>query len=1411
MSTSGETSSCDDAIKVYLRVRPQDASDSSEPCLRVADPTTLTLACRPEPRSFTFDHVANVQTTQEEVFAAVAKKIIESCVAGYNGTIFAYGQTGSGKTFTMLGPPDESDAFTHRLRGIIPRTFDYLFSLVSREQQKHGDMVNFLLKCSFLEIYNEHVYDLLDNTSTVLNLRENMKRGVFVDNLTEKNVSNGKEAYEVLTSSWMNRRVAATSMNRESSRSHAVFTIAIESKRKETRGGVANIRTSQLNLVDLAGSERQRDTRAVGVRLKEAGSINKSLSALGNVIMSLVGVAHGKQRYVPYRDSKLTFLLRDSLGGNAKTFIIANVHPGSKCFGETLSTLNFARRAKMIRNKAVINEDTMGNINQLQAEVKRLKEELALLKTGTSLTPASVTMAADPHNEDRKSAEEYKVLLVSALRARAKAEHSKKRTDDEVKRLMELCNKKDKFIQSNKMILKFREAHINDLQKALKKEGTVDLEAETVVLLKKQIVELEKKISFHPDVVRLNILNEQLKRDLKELKSNNADDVEAELNHAREYSFQLEKQLFPHLQGKELSSSSNGNKASLKELESLRERIKQLEGEVEKAQVAEETRRQKQVELEAQLAAVRQTNAELEETVVALKLKASVELSAFSDRHMKTIKTMMTPGKDAESKRKRHSLMQSLSLSFSLPEDASLEDEAPPEDFERVEREEVEKEKENNDVDQDEEEMDPAACQEALTDELRSLQEAKEEVDQRVSDLERVVRKLKEENSRLNHQLRDTKQMLDSEKASHKSVVKEFELKVETLRGEVVTVGKQRDAYLSDIENLRSLLASKDQDEMESQKIVELELYSKADNLSKAQAEILRLEVELQTARLECEKATESEEALQSEIDMARQEIAFHEDRADTFEKSAKKEQETVQQLKNELDIAKSKLDWEIEQNARLVAQLKEGGEKEKELSHAAEENSSLRKELSEIGNRHERLGREMRETKERLSCLEGENANLRKTVHEDKVSMESLMSSLQEMKKSKSESEECVASLRDELAELDQRKVSLETEVAEQSQVAEQLQDEVKSLASQRDQEWTPALVELEMLREDNSHLCDENEKLTLAMDEQGSEIAKLRNASERKEEEKNELRSKVSALEERLSSSQIEFESRLKEVQAQASAASSQDLLQTIREQEGEILRVRKKESELVLRIENLEKIRMERNEEMHALHSQVDEMQTLRSKVEELEHSNGGLTCQIERIKEEAAEAVVIHAQKVKEAELNAERAHAGFVSANQIKESVTEQNLLLQERINELSSQLKESKQVETDYCEKLERMRDLEAKTFDEKEALASQLEKVLEEKERVEKDYKVLEIQHRKVSDENARLTGHQNSNQRIKYHMDLKKENNKLKDEIKRLNERLYYHKTRVKELQAAVDFHDKTTATSPSPSRAKENLSPS
>ncbi|KRX94447.1 Kinesin-like protein KIF15, partial [Trichinella pseudospiralis] len=375
-----------DFIKVIVRLRPLPNSGipSLESCAEVKDNCHITL--KTYAKAFTFDRIADETTTQESMFACVGKSIIDGCIEGYNGTIFAYGQTGSGKTYTMIGPcVSESSVVDDKLRGIIPRSLEYLFSRIEEITQTQN--VNFLCKCSFVEMYNEQLYDLLDATTSKLALRESVKLGVFVEGLSEVTVCSAADAYKVLRKGCFNRRVASTSMNRESSRSHAVFTIIIESRTR--KGCVENVRISHFNLVDLAGSERQKTAETDDARLKEASSINKSLSVLGKVITALVQISQGKHCHVPYRDSKLTFLLRDSLGGNAKTCIIANIYPVLKSFGDVLSTLQFAQRAKLVQNRAVINEDVYnGGPPELLAEIQRLKAILRNAQLGRRCTIA---------------------------------------------------------------------------------------------------------------------------------------------------------------------------------------------------------------------------------------------------------------------------------------------------------------------------------------------------------------------------------------------------------------------------------------------------------------------------------------------------------------------------------------------------------------------------------------------------------------------------------------------------------------------------------------------------------------------------------------------------------------------------------------------------------------------------------------------------------------------------------------------------------------------------------------------------------------------------------------------------------------------------------------------------------------
>ena len=321
------------------------------------------------PKQFTFDGVYDHTSTQKEIFEGCALPIVRAAIEGYNGTIFCYGQTGTGKTHTMEGKDEPENE-----RGLIPNTFETVFGDIDALEAANK---NFLVRASFLEIYNENVRDLLGkDQSRTCDLKEDPDKGVYVKDLTTfvvKSVAEIRKLHEV---GKKNRSVGATLMNADSSRSHSIFTVTIETS--EVNEGEAeedaHIRVGKLNMVDLAGSERQAKTGSTGDRLKEATKINLSLSALGNVISALVD---GKSSHIPYRDSKLTRLLQDSLGGNTKTVMIANLGPADYNFDETMSTLRYANRAKNIKNKPTINEDPKdAMLREFQEEIARLKAQL---------------------------------------------------------------------------------------------------------------------------------------------------------------------------------------------------------------------------------------------------------------------------------------------------------------------------------------------------------------------------------------------------------------------------------------------------------------------------------------------------------------------------------------------------------------------------------------------------------------------------------------------------------------------------------------------------------------------------------------------------------------------------------------------------------------------------------------------------------------------------------------------------------------------------------------------------------------------------------------------------------------------------------------------------------------------------
>ncbi|XP_047404346.1 LOW QUALITY PROTEIN: kinesin-like protein KIF13B [Sciurus carolinensis] len=380
----------DSKVKVAVRVRPMNRReiDLHTKCVVDVDankvilnPVNTNLSkgdARSQPKVFAYDHcfwsmdesVQEKYAGQDDVFKCLGENILQNAFDGYNACIFAYGQTGSGKSYTMMGTVDQP--------GLIPRLCSGLFE---RTQKEENEEQSFKVEVSYMEIYNEKVRDLLDpkGSRQTLKVREHSVLGPYVDGLSKLAVTSYKDIESLMSEGNKSRTVAATNMNEESSRSHAVFKITLTHTLYDVKSGTSGEKVGKLSLVDLAGSERATKTGAAGDRLKEGSNINKSLTTLGLVISALAdqGAGKNKNKFVPYRDSVLTWLLKDSLGGNSKTAMVATVSPAADNYDETLSTLRYADRAKHIVNHAVVNEDPNARIiRDLREEVEKLREQL---------------------------------------------------------------------------------------------------------------------------------------------------------------------------------------------------------------------------------------------------------------------------------------------------------------------------------------------------------------------------------------------------------------------------------------------------------------------------------------------------------------------------------------------------------------------------------------------------------------------------------------------------------------------------------------------------------------------------------------------------------------------------------------------------------------------------------------------------------------------------------------------------------------------------------------------------------------------------------------------------------------------------------------------------------------------------
>uniref|UniRef100_A0A915PJU3 Kinesin motor domain-containing protein n=1 Tax=Setaria digitata TaxID=48799 RepID=A0A915PJU3_9BILA len=407
-----------EAVKVVIRCRPLSASEIANGHHSIVDIQmsrgVIELHNPKEPdepsKLFTFDSVYGPRSKQLDLYDETFRELVDSVLEGFNGTIFAYGQTGTGKTFTMEGIHEDPE-----LRGVIPNAYQHIFQHIAQSQNQQ-----YLVRASYLEIYQEEIRDLLSrDPKTRLELKERPDTGVYVKDLSSFVTKSVEEIEHVMSVGHANRTVGRTNMNEHSSRSHAIFMVTVECS-EPGLDGQNHIRVGRLNLVDLAGSERQSKTGSHGERFKEATKINLSLSALSNVISALTG---GKSTYVPYRDSKLTRLLQDSLGGNSRTVMVANIGPASYNYEETLSTLRYANRAKNINNQPRINEDPKDALlREFQDEIARLREilekravknEKKTYEGGTSESDDEGVPNEEYLNEQQRNLEDEKQAVIS--------------------------------------------------------------------------------------------------------------------------------------------------------------------------------------------------------------------------------------------------------------------------------------------------------------------------------------------------------------------------------------------------------------------------------------------------------------------------------------------------------------------------------------------------------------------------------------------------------------------------------------------------------------------------------------------------------------------------------------------------------------------------------------------------------------------------------------------------------------------------------------------------------------------------------------------------------------------------------------------------------------------------------------
>jgi hypothetical protein len=537
-----------ESVRVVIRIRPfnsREISSGTSSCIEVANPQSLNLHLKNGTRQYTFHHILDERTSQAQVFMETGiSTLLDSALEGYSATVFAYGQTGSGKTYTMAGVEERlgrNDYVSDETDGIIPRSISYLWQAMVGRPDKY------FVKAGFFEIYNEQVMDLLNPSTGPLHCRWNTKKGFYVEGLLLVDCTSIDDLIAVLHEGTRNRKMGSHELNKDSSRSHSILTVYFICE-QVAQDGHSFKKYGKVYFVDLAGSERLKESKSTGGMIKETGNINKSLFILGKVISGL-GDKKTKalKPHIPYRDSKLTMVLSDSLGGSARALMIACVSPAQIYIDETANTLNYATRAMNIRNKPILQVDNDEHLilnlrreaELLRMENEYLKEQLARATGGYPPQKVDYSQTSPPVDPQLQSLQQE----LNALReANSKLREGKESTEriyhtamtDNQKLNLKLENLESAFVGSA--------MRVEDSKSGLNPEHTISTLLSENTNLKKLKNSLEEEIaqlqhsfgdrtpnSFEiqaEDILQLRQMNEQLQKRVEYLQKREMELIE---------------------------------------------------------------------------------------------------------------------------------------------------------------------------------------------------------------------------------------------------------------------------------------------------------------------------------------------------------------------------------------------------------------------------------------------------------------------------------------------------------------------------------------------------------------------------------------------------------------------------------------------------------------------------------------------------------------------------------------------------------------------------------------------------------------------------------------------------------------------------------------------------------------------